>query len=464
MRAAFTLIELLAVLALLMLLAGISLSASRQDLRDAQVRSAAEQLAAVLNQARALADGTGQVLNNRSGGHWYRIIGPTRGFAQYEAQARIPMSGQIRTGTVHLNFPDFIEEVARAWVGQPVQLPARQVRFLALSDSDEGRRTRRADATGSGTLWYGATYPRPWFGYYDPAAKRLWPWGGYDPTLSYSGFYYQGNGGAVTGCRNPSARTCNNNFNLEAGTPADPRVFANIDHNGDGDVDDEDEREVGYQVWAAGAPRPLVNAAWLDACILFMPSGEALQLEWNRARRAYDKSQAALTGSNYELRNGVSDMAKPPPPGKRLFADADDLCPYDLPEVANYNRHTGGWFITLAPDVLADQITFASAAEAVASITPMYRVFIGSSGVVRVIRVRHQEGAFAGRTMWPAAPGDWQATGAASPVWRECRLGWLHQPDASATLSEGQFVLRGSPVSDVINTQMIANRQWWLDP
>lgn len=480
MRRAFTLVELMAVLAILACLLAVVFVLNGTDRRDAQVRTAAEQLAAVLARARSLAitgqatygvafnirnaaGSSGEVLNNRDGGHWYRIIGPARG-VRYEFQGRIPVAGRNLGTSILRNFPDFVEEVERSWVGEPQVLPPRQVRFLALSDTDEGSRTRGTGAASGGTLWYGSggetTYPRPWFGWFDPTAKRLWGWGGYDPSRPRSGFWYQGSGSPVVGCRNPATRTYDNDFDWS-------HTISDHDLNGDGDVVDGGEREAAYPVLTAGEPRPLVNAAWLDACIVFTPSGSARFLEWNRGRRCYESAQAGLTSTTGWLdRNGVSDMAKPGPPGRRWFTNSDDVCAYDHDEVGHFDRHTGGWFITLAPDASDDRVAFPDAAEALRTLTPMYRVFVGSAGVIRVIRVRHQEAAFAGATLWPPAPATWLATANAgtNPVWRDCRLGWLHQPDTAGASDEAKLVPRGTPISDVVNRQMLENRQWWLDP
>jgi hypothetical protein len=190
---------------------------------------------------------------------------------------RMPGAGDWRP----TNFPDFVAEIERCWVDEAHVLPARAVRFLALGDTDEGQRFR--DRTLSKCMYYGnggeTTYPRPWFGYFDTGTGTLWPWGGYDAGKAGSGFYYQGDDGPVLGCRNPVDRTVNHDWNGDAN-------WADLDRNGDGDFDDFGEREIAWPIVSANDPRPLVNAAWMDACIVFKPDGTAFLSEWSRGGRA----------------------------------------------------------------------------------------------------------------------------------------------------------------------------------
>ena len=94
MRRAFSMVELLVVIAIMAIALGmIAVSMTRTN-ADAAVKGAADALAAVLRQTRTRAmvnqapyavsfniqnapGSSGRVLNNRSGGHWYRIIGPS---------------------------------------------------------------------------------------------------------------------------------------------------------------------------------------------------------------------------------------------------------------------------------------------------------------------------------------------------------------------------------------------------
>lgn len=484
-RDAFTLVEVLAVMAIVAITVGMIMRGFSHEQRGAQVRAAAEQLAAVLARARgmAIASGgmhgvafnienapgsSGAVLNNRSGGHWYRIIGPVRGIGRYVYEGRIARVGKPDNfhGQPLPNFPDFLEEVRRDWVSEPYALPARKVRFLALGDTDEGPRQRKETPNGIGTVWYGsggeATWPRPWFGWYDGA--RLWAWGGYDAAKPSSAFRYQGAGPPVVGCRNPQDRRFDNNTRKSS-----PEAFADADLDGDGLFDSPGERERDYPVLVRDAPRPLVNAAWLDFAIVFLPDGRAMATEWNQPRRQYDNLPATLTGATDRDRNGVADMAKPVLPvagyGRRLFSGQGFACHYDIPEVAHFNRHTGGWFITLAPDALDDRTQFADARTAIGSMLPMVRVFIGAAGVIRVLPVHHREGAYDGR-LWPQDPADWLSTDAtgANPVWNRCRLGYLHAADAGPSSPSRPPAPVGMPVTTVVSSAMLTRRQWWIEP
>lgn len=491
---AFTLIELLVVLAILSLLFGLIFMSTRTQQQGAQVRQQAELLASTLRQARNMAmaeravyavvfnienqpGSSGAVLNNRSGGHWYRILGPSRtlgtGWAGSESS---DFQGFIPYADGAGNFPDLLHQIKEAWIGEPHVLPAGSVRFLALSETDEGPALRNDSLTktshsGRSPIYYHSggetTYPRPWFGYFDEATGELWPWGGYDPSRPYSGFFYQGKDGPVSGCVNPADRTYDQPWNGN-------ELFEDIDLNGDGDLDDYGEKEIDWEVMRKGEPRPLVNADWLDAGVAFLPDGSAHFFEWNRSRRYYNDSQVIIVGSaRPRLRaNGVRDMSKTPidydGSPTQHYGQSFDGHSYsegglsgsnkDIPEVAHFERHLGGWHITLAPDVHADQTQFASAEDALDSITPAYRVFVGSGGSVDVLRVRRSEGALAGRTMWPQDPNDWLDQ---TKVWANCRLGELHQVDTSSDARD--LVPRGRPVTDLVNTRMLTQRQWWID-
>jgi len=92
--AAFTLVELLMVVVIMGIAASMIFSYNgRRDRRGLQVRAQAEQLASVLRKTRSMAmeqkstfgvafnitnalGSSGRILNNRGGGHYYRICGP----------------------------------------------------------------------------------------------------------------------------------------------------------------------------------------------------------------------------------------------------------------------------------------------------------------------------------------------------------------------------------------------------
>lgn len=500
---AFTLVELLVVLAIMAILLGIGLTATlKQDKTDAQVRGAAEGLAAVLRETRTRAmqeqsafgvvfnlqnqPGTsGSVLNNWSGGHWYRVIGPHPEGGRFNSRALAHANyGLMDTSAkpVQANFPDHLAKIADSWVSQPYALPAHQVRFLALADTEEGpRKTQSPKSNGVGAvdISYGdageTTYPRPWFGYYDPVARKWWPWGGYQPTKKYSGLFYEGSGGPISDSRNPDSRTFNNNFRRGAYYDID-KVFQDVDVNGDGDMKDLREQEVDYPLWTIGEPRPLVNADWMDACIMFNPLGQASFLEWNRARRMFEPVQATVFATSDEdsaayRKNGCSDRAKDCSDAnlsnqyvlnKQYCVTNSDYLQEDCnAEVVHFERHNGGYHLTLAPDATVDGNDFVDANAVLRSITPAYRVFVGCSGTVRVTRVQRRADVFlSGHQVWPATPGAWTQTTAGNPVFRRCRLGWLHADKATA----GYLLNKtGRPINYIVTERMLTDRIWWFD-
>ena len=457
--AGFSLLELLVVIGILSLVTGMIFAGTGKERTGAAVRHQAELLEATCIKARNLAmsrramfavvfniqnapGSTGAVLNNRSGGHWYRILGPAPDLAGNYDDAtsdysdRIPYPGRS-------SFKDLLREVSESWLGDPVVLPPRRVRFLALGDTDEGPAIRCATANDAKTVRYAddPTYPRPWFGYFDAGTGTLWPWGGYEPGKRHSGFYYQGQvDGPITGCSNNAPS---------------------------------------LHYLPAGEARPLVNAAWLDAGIAFFPDGRARFFEWNRGRRCY-RYQPTLTeadssvqhlaklrvgytlGNNYATANAIFTSIGGGTTGYEDFNGAWDHG-YDGPEVTHFDRHTGGWYITLAPDVLEDNTAFASAHEALNTLTPACRVYVGRNGSTAVVPVRVQATYPAERKFWPTAPADWLSTVSAgtNPVWANCRLGWLHRADTSNYTTP--LVPRGSPIVDIVSPMMLTKRIWWLD-
>src|SRR5690606_22258568 len=134
-RGAFSLIEILVAVAILAVLAGMTFLTTGHQQRGAVVRQEAEILAATLRRARGLAlahratyavvfnlqnapGSSGAVLNNRSGGHWYRLLGPKPSGASVtggwyrstsDLNDRIPYAGGATS------FPDFLAEVEESW-------------------------------------------------------------------------------------------------------------------------------------------------------------------------------------------------------------------------------------------------------------------------------------------------------------------------------------------------------------
>jgi prepilin-type N-terminal cleavage/methylation domain-containing protein len=479
---AFTVIELIVVVGIIAVLSAIGLGGFQTGSPDAQVRTAAEDLASWLRRARALAiserveygiafnlqnavGSSGQVLNNRDGGHWYRMIGPARSPTGSAGRSgRLPVAGNLLIDTVRCNpqFPDFTASIAESWRGQPLVLPPGKVRFLALGDTDEGPRVAKGRPFDTGTVWYGnageTTWPRPWFGWWDQTSGRLWAWGGYDAGKPSSGFFYQGSGPAVTGCIQPDSRTYNNDFN-------DDKAFADTDLNSDGDVDDPREREVNVPLWRQGEPRPLTDAAWLDACIIFRADGSARYLEWNRGRRAYLATSELSATSPLYGRNGVNDRCKTiDPASTTCYTGPDSEAEYDKPEVGHFLRHNGGWHITLARDARSDTAVFPSAKDALDSILPAWRVFVGANGIVDLIYVQRRQDWPVSLPVWPANPGDWLDTGSTgtNAVWRNCRLGWLHTADTGNNTA-AKLVPRGRPINNILSERMLRDRIWWID-
>lgn len=500
-RRAFSLVELIVVVSLMVLIMGWVAWSTRKDQRSAAVKGAAEELASVLRDVhqRALREhvsygvafniqnapgSSGRVLNNRTGGHFYRVIGPAKrtrypyghivdnipwGQGWLHINGHVPPGGGWRIA----NFPDFVDDVARSWISEPYVLPARKVRFLAVGDLDEGPRRVHLSSSRPEQVWYGSnghtTYPRPWFGYFDPAAKRLYPWGGYDPAIPESGFFYQGDDGAITDSCNPTDRTVDHDW--DARDVPDPQTgtvqHGDVDRNGDGDTDDPYEREIGWHIWKQGDPRPLVNADWLDACLLFQPNGEVEFAEWNRARRSYSETQPGAVHSSiyWKTLSGIPSRAKSrdtgvPEPFTKPYGGVGTT------EVSHFHRHTGSFRITLGPDAVTDQDTFADEYEAVASFTPAWVVSISTFGVVSVSPVQTRRGylkSLPSASLWPSDPNDWLDTrdrNDANHVGRNCRVGWLHLPQP---WWQGPDAMQptGEPILQVLDPMQLSRRIWW---
>ncbi len=435
----------------------IGSSFARKDSRRQAVMTSAEELAATFRRARAMAvdrkatfavvfniqndpDSSGRVLNNRSGGHWYRILRP-------------PSTGDQNTIDNIPDFPtsifgpytvcDYKANVTSCWMDDTHVLPARKVRFLSLTDMDWG------DFTGQDWQSYGRrpgaggsqTFPRPWFGWWDGATKRLYPWGGYDPAIAPSGFYFWGNANApsgyynIQGVRDPIAPTvCRNTCDRYL----DHWVVCNTNppRNPEG---------VGTDLlYANGSPRPLLNADWRDASLLFLSDGSVRWGGWLPARHLRDYS-----GPN---QRGVPERCNAQPGG---FGGPNH---HTKTEASNFDQDSGGWFITLAPDADTDKDTFETAKDALDSLMPMVRVFVSKFGEVRVIPVSRTP-KFAGTAPFPTT-ANWYNTG--SNVQRE--FGMDRVVDRSVSASDGTGLGRvvGAPITDFITPDMLAKRQVWM--
>ena len=453
-RRGFSLLELMVVLAIVSILFAMGFSLMGDQRRSSAVEAEAQRLAAVLRHTRHRAineqvaygvafnirnalDTSGAVLNNWDGGHYYRVLGPNRGQRE-----------QVRYN--HRHFPAFVNHVRSLWVSEPHVLPARSVRFLALSDLDRGPRSHKDD------IYYSddATYPRPWFGVYDQAAKRWWPWGGYDPSKNYSGFYYEGKDGDVTGSRNPVTRSYNIDLNKNGvleDNPADPS-----------------QDEVGYVIWEEGEGRELVNANWLDACLFFMPSGEVNFMEWNLGRRAYaageghiEKMYFGINDRCMIVQDGTNTNGKDGRIGHAFNVSLATKARWHLhPESQHFVAHNGGWHITLAPDAQHDANNFETVDDAIASFTPAWRVFVSATGAIHAFRVQsRRSGSFleaSGKPVWPSDPSDWQDN---AFVKKFHGVGWQHEEGTGWWLKRA--VPTGEPINDMITGRMLTDRIWW---
>jgi type II secretory pathway pseudopilin PulG len=504
---AFTLIELVVVVAIATTLMGLVLGTQEGLTREAQVKAAAERFAGVCQQARSLAmaenapyaiacniqnapGSSGRVINNRSGGPWYRMVGPRE--ATLSAHGRTLLiaycsNREIGSGRIH-TFPDLVEALKTTWRGPQHQLPAGRVRFLALGDTDEGARinggNQDSNATRAQGYGYAPTYPRPWFGWYDPARQRLFPWGGYDhqlgldepwttytgakPVTNYTGFFYEGSDGEVVGCSHPRTRTWDNDWNRDQ------------DFN---DSDPERGPERDHVLYAQGAPRPLVSADWQDFLIVFRPDGRIHCPPFKSNRRRFLAAQSPTAPATFAglHGNGVSDSAKPLVAYDGLPSATAWTAAYDYgfstlkteqAEIGHCVRNSGSYHISFAADAADDRDEFPSAAAALAGLAPIYRVQLGSEGLIRVRRVDiRSDAGLAGFTPYPATPDYWTdaSTPGSARLAQEMRWGFFQQPlrrDGLPFADQDDPTValpRGRPIEDVLTPRMLSGKIWWSD-
>jgi len=462
----------------------------RRDRRGLDVRAQAEQLAAVLRKTRALAmeqkstygvafnitnalGSSGRILNNRGGGHFYRICGPE----QHNGQMDWSGSGNGYAAPYLINrdvfgnlswrdwpFENDLGENGYDWASPKYVLPAGVVRFLALTDEDNGN---LVDCNWT----FPPTYPRPWFGEWDPATHQLNPWGGYDPTLldsdkpqnitgdpyewqarqgasgtiSFTGFYYEGDEGRITGSANPVDRFIYQDTNGYPGIDlggvhpdqpnsppyaADPQTFL---------------------LFKGGANRPLVNADWLDCAILFRPDGTAYLNNWfyhrhEFARYSRARGQPAWYAFNDEFAHNLFMLA---PADMCNLINQDDMNrepTNNWYEASDFTSRTGFIYITLAPDAADDTTVFATAQQALATLMPMYRVGVSTLGEVKVIEVH------------PTMPSTVVLDTVHADHW------WDSAPLGSAYANNLLTTANGPaiPVEDFLTPDMLAHRQFWL--
>lgn len=522
-RSSFSLVEILIVVAIMGTLFGLAFSASRSDTREALVRGAAEELAAAMRETRTRAmrnntvqaiafnicnapGSSGKILNNRSGGHWYRVLGPREN--RMDGLDDLHFGGlPLLNGYAPLNNKDlsggpvplrqYLQLVAHAWTDAPRVLPKGRVRFLALTDQDNGNNNR----PGHGG-WYSPTYPRPWFGWWD-ATQGLHTWGGYDSTLagdnqatggqdlaysrgghvaSPSGFYYEGWDGPITGCLNPVDKVVLDD--VEGG--ANPGALNMTDV----------AAGATWIAWRAGEPRALINADWLDFILVFRPDGTVSD-DWFRLRNHYRNVYrgAYNTGTvnidSYLTSYGPPDWARTgypsnglnpsdAGPGDRAADRASGLTPWinwndlrapeprlsrSMREATSYVDRTGYFWITLAADAADDRVQFPTALEALRSLLPLYRVGISLDGHVRVIRVNTTWKNCAGKTFDSTLSGaGWQDK---NRIWGKAGATWNDvAPFTGANylnhmLNTKDLLPLGSPVYDTVLPEMLAERKWW---
>jgi prepilin-type N-terminal cleavage/methylation domain-containing protein len=540
MRRAFTLIEMLVVLAIIMIVAGmvITVLPAKKAGKAAEVHAAADQLASTLKRARSLAMASGamhavvfniansagshgRVLDNWQGGHWYRILGPMQADGGYGVSGTVipsPFGGNNTAYNSQLparNFPGFLESVKRSWVGDPIRLPAKRVRFLALSDLDLGNRmvmrwTKEPgngikDRTGVANRIFADTWPRPWFGVLRQVSASDWrwyAWGGLDtdpatkatyPGGKAAGFYTNSDGLISNGVLTAAvSRDFWMDFNGDNDASDSNVTGWQIDRDRDGANDASPNESGTYVIQKSGEVRPLVNAEWVDAAICFLPDGSTVFQEWNRARHHYandnqggwhtDQSFASNRSGVRELSVLGSGGSNEPNSGslggsfvnRPLWATNYHQL---NEEVQHFTAATGGWFLTLGPDAQpgADSRPsdrFATSREALESVLPAYRVFVGRGGVVQTIAVRRtlptimpdgtQLTYDPAANLWPGAASFWTTQ---ADVARWCRFGLKTTAVGDAdSIAHDRYPLdpRAWPVTDTLTIDMWTGQRWWV--
>ena len=481
-RKSFTLIELIVVLGIIVLILGmIDSMLGLQTIKGSQVKAAAEQLSSVLRKARQMAmdhkgfygvsfniqnapGSTGAVLNNRSGGHWYRIIGPhdtdIQGGWSSGGGYSLPyffsrsISGSA-TGDTELS--GWLSAIQRDFIGEKYVLPQGQARFIALTDEDNGNNWTPYSR-------FGPTYPRPWFGDFikEPwdSNPRFYAWGGYDsgsnfldnfgsniywralrPSVNYTGFYYQGDDSTIVGCVNPNDRYIVNNPGSTIAI-TDPK----------GATSQPGET---FALFTQGQGRPLINGNWLDCVILFNPDGTASMTDWMSMRHQYGNSGEDQNSGAYwnDTQNknltqlGPGDMCNYESPWCSYYA----AVPYNNRfEASNYSNVTGTYYITIGGDAPNDTVQFPTAQAALDSMLPLYRVSVSKLGEVKVVKVQTKQPANV--TLDPK----WK-----SSVWTTGDLGFNGYYNNLALSAAGEQLM---PAEDFVTPTMMTNQQWWIDP
>lgn len=467
----FSLIELLVVLAIIALALGLAATSRTREQQAHQVEQEAQNLAAVLRRTRALAidekatygvvfnlanglGTSGRELNNKDGGHWYRVIGPRPsnmahwGYSAPPSFSReSPPGGYLWWDMIQNEGKDnyvswFIDEVRRSWVGEAQVLPKGKVRFLALSDQDNGNHHHPGHR-------FAPTYPRPWFGTWDEDTGRHHAWGGYDPELkdftqpangfsprldrggaaiSFSAFYYEGEDGAVSGSAQPTTRL----------------VIDDTDGNG---LYSPADGAPSYPLWEEGDVRPLINAEWLDCSIIFLPDGSA-RFRWFTLRHACARYWDSNIARNHKhARNlgvaGVGDLCN-------LNRSDGSVGGQVRNEVSNYTSRSGYMWITLGPDVDGQDRIYRDPDALLDTLLPAWRVGVNPLGEVIVAKVTRT--APDGAVFDEEASGDWWTSGA---------IGNGRYRDNLLNAADGTPLM---PADDFLTAEMIRDRKWWVEP
>lgn len=467
-RPGFTLIELLMAVAIVAALAGMIVgSYPKRDLRQQQVRAAAEELAATMRQARALAierrsthavvfhiqnapDSNGRVLNNRSGGHWYRILGPqpdtaNGGFVTADQTGATPAVVGAQAGS-YANRPFTIVEAAdlveQCWADRAHVLAPGRVRFLALTDMDWGDYgTYASGGVKSRTPSTAVSYPRPWFGWYDEASRRLHPWGGFDPAIAGSGFFYQGRSVSFAPLDAlPAPVACTNSATRRTAYWAPSQKYSDLAQVAATDAAND------QVIYAAGSPRPLINAAWQDASLQFMADGSVRWGGFLPARHAaYLKDGSAGRRGVAERCNGV-------------FAATGWIDQRSEAEGGCFDRDALGWHVTIAPDAADDNDGFPDVQHALDSIMPAYRVRVSPFGDVAVIAVSRSLDTD-GASLFPGDEAWWRTGTNLRQRFGQDRL----VDGAQLVGGIGIGAALGRPVTAAVTVEMLATRSVWLE-